>query len=63
MTPQLLVVDAPLSEVLVVLTRARAVVIVDAEPRRAQAADARVRFLARPFTADRLMSEIGLVRG
>ena len=61
--PQLLIVDAPQSDVLVALPRVRALVIVDDEPRRKQFAGARVRFLARPFTAARLVAEVGLVRG
>ena len=60
--PQLLIVDAPQSDVLVALPRARARVIVDDEPRREQLAGARVRFLARPFTADQLVAEVGLAR-
>jgi DNA-binding response OmpR family regulator len=60
--PHILVVDAPQSEVLVALPGVRAVVIVDDAPCRAQASDARVRFLARPFSTDQLVAEIGLVR-
>ena len=60
--PQLLIVDAPQSDVLVALPRVRALVIVDDEPRREQSADARVRFLARPFTAHQLVTEVGLLR-
>jgi DNA-binding NtrC family response regulator len=61
--PQLLIVDAPMSELLVALPLARALVIVDNEPRREQAADARVRFLARPFTADQLVSAVSAATG
>lgn len=60
--PQLLIVDAPQSGVLVALPRVRALVIVDDEPHREQLAGARVRFLARPFTADQLVAEVDLVR-
>ena len=60
--PQLLIVDAEMSEVLVALPQVRAVVMVDDEPRREQPADARVRFLARPFSADQLVTEVGLAR-
>ena len=59
--PQVLIVDATQADVLVALPRARAVVLVDDDPRREQNADARVRFLARPFTADQLVTEVGLV--
>ena len=61
-SPQLLVVDANHSEVLVALPHARALVLVDDDPRREQKVDARVRFLARPFTADQLVGEVNLVR-
>jgi hypothetical protein len=60
--PHVLVVDATLGEVLVALPRARAIVLVDDDPRREPAADARVRFLARPFTADQLVTEVELLR-
>ena len=61
-SPQLLIVDAPQSDLLVALPRVRALLIVDDEPRREQLAGARVRFLARPFTADQLVAEVDLVR-
>ena len=61
--PKLLIVDAAQSDVLVALTRVRAVVLVDDEPRREQLAGARVRFVSRPFTANQLVAEVGLVRG
>ena len=60
-TPHLLIVDASESDVLVALPRARALVIVDDEPRHDQRADAQVRFLALPFTADQLVAEVGLI--
>ena len=60
--PQLLIVDATQTEVLVALPQARAVVLVDDDPRRDQPTDARVRFLARPFTAEQLLTEVGLVQ-
>lgn len=60
--PHLLVIDALMIEMVVALPLARALVIVDNEPRREQAADARVRFLARPFTADQLVTAVSLVR-
>ena len=61
-SPQVLVVDAPETEALMALPRVRAVVMVDEETRREQSEDARVRFLARPFTADQLVAEVGLAR-
>jgi hypothetical protein len=59
--PQVMVVDARLSDVLIALPHARAVVLVDDDPRREQPADAPIRFLARPFTADQLVAEVAAV--
>ena len=54
----LLVVDAPLCELLMALPEMRAIVIVDNEPRRERRSGARVRFLARPFSGDALNDEV-----
>ena len=56
--PDLLVVDEPERDVLVLLSQLRAVLIVDDVPRGAPAFGAHVRPLARPFTAERLVGEI-----
>ena len=58
-SPDLLVVDEPEREVLAPLSHLRAVIIVDDVPRGAPALGARVRPLARPFTAERLVAEVG----
>jgi hypothetical protein len=47
-----------MSELLVALPLARALVIVDHEPRREQTIGARVRFLTRPFTTDQLVTAV-----
>ena len=57
-SPELLVVDEPASDVLVRLSHLRAIVIVDDVPHGAPASG-QVRLLARPFTAERLMAEVG----
>jgi|RhiMetdeSRZDD1v2_1073273.scaffolds.fasta_scaffold26020_7 hypothetical protein len=58
-SPALLVVDAPESEVLVTLSQVRAIVIVDDVPRHAPSFGPWIRFLARPFTGDGLVAEVG----
>jgi hypothetical protein len=58
----LLIIDAPQGDVLMALSRVRAVVIVDDLPRRPQLDGARVRFLARPFTAHQVVAEVDRVR-
>ena len=57
-SPALLVVDDGESDVLVRLSHLRAVVIVDDVPHGAQASGTHHRMLARPFTADRLITEV-----
>jgi hypothetical protein len=61
--PELLVVDEPESNVLATLSEVRAIVIVDDVPHGAPASGTRVRFLARPFTAEGLVAEIGQLLG
>jgi hypothetical protein len=61
--PELLVVDEPESDVLVSLSKLRAIVIVDDVPLDAGAQETRVRLLARPFTADGLLTEVGQLLG
>lgn len=56
--PALLVVDDRERHVLLSLSEVRAIVIVDDVPHEPAAAGARVRLLARPFTAERLMEEV-----
>jgi hypothetical protein len=58
-SPELLVVDEPASDVLVRLSQLRAILIVDDVPHGAPASGTQVRLLARPFTADGLMAEVG----
>jgi len=55
--PQLLIVDAREGAMLALRLRLRVIHIVDDEPRYASA-DARVRHLARPFSAARLLAEV-----
>jgi hypothetical protein len=55
-----LVVDEPERDVVATLSSLRAIVIVDDVPHGAQASAAtRVRLLARPFTAEGLVAEVG----
>lgn len=61
--PDLLVVDAPESQILATLSQVRAVVIVDDVPRGSPASLARVRLLARPFTGDGLVHEVDQLLG
>jgi hypothetical protein len=61
-SPQLLIVDEPEGEILAVLSRLRAIVIVDDMPRRAPP-EARLRLLARPFAAEGLLAEVGRLLG
>lgn len=58
-----LVVDEPESEVLAALPQLPAIVIVDDVPRGAQASGIHVRLLARPFTAEGLLAEVGQLLG
>ena len=53
-----LIVDEPERYVVTALSRLRAIVIVDDVPRAAPLSGARVRLIARPFTADGLGAEI-----
>jgi len=62
-SPALLVVDAPERDVVSELSQLRAIVIVDDVPHGEPAAGARVHLLARPFTADGLMTEVGRLLG
>jgi hypothetical protein len=62
-SPELLVVDEPESDVLVALSHLRAIVIVDDVPRGAPASATLVRLLARPFTAEGLVAEVGQLLG
>ncbi len=61
--PDLLVVDEPERDVLAPLSQLRAVIIVDDVPRGGPALRAHVRPLARPFTAERLVAEVGQLLG
>jgi hypothetical protein len=61
--PELLVVDEPERNVLVTLSELRAIVIVDDVPHGAPASGTRVRLLARPFTAEGLVAEVGQLLG
>ena len=58
-SPDLLVVDEPERDVLAALSQVRAIVIVDDVPRETPASGTHVRLLARPFTAERLVAEVG----
>ena len=58
-SPDLLVVDEPEREVLTRLSELRAVLIVDEVPHGAPAFAPHVRLLSRPFTAERLLAEVG----
>jgi hypothetical protein len=62
-SPALLMVDAPEGDVVVLLSELRAVVIVDDVPHGVTAAGSRVHLLARPFTAEGLMTEVGQLLG
>jgi hypothetical protein len=62
-SPDLLVVDEPEREVLTTLSRLRAIVIVDDVPRGEPALGTHVRLLTRPFTAERLVAEVGQLLG
>jgi hypothetical protein len=61
--PDLFIVDEPERDVLVALSDVRAIVIVDDVPRDAPASGARLRQLARPFTGEGLLAEVGLLLG
>jgi hypothetical protein len=56
--PQLLIVDEPEREILAVLSRIRAILVVDDLPPHARP-EARLRRLVRPFTAEKLLVEVG----
>ena len=53
-----LIVDEREGAILAVLSRLRAILLVDDVPRCAPP-DARLRLLARPFSAERLLAEVG----
>jgi hypothetical protein len=58
-SPDVLVADEPESDIVATLWKVRAIVIVDDVPRDEVALEARVRLLARPFTAEGLLAEVG----
>ena len=60
--PELLIVDEPERDVLLTLSQLRAVVIVDDVPHGAPSSGTR-RLLARPFTAEGLVAEVGQLLG
>jgi len=62
-SPDLLVVDEPERGVLAALSQLRAVIIVDDVPRDMPALGTQVRLLVRPFTAERLVAEVGQLLG
>jgi hypothetical protein len=62
-SPDLLIVDDPERHVLSPLSQLRAIVIVDDVPRGPPALGTHVRFLVRPFTAERLVGELGELLG
>jgi DNA-binding NarL/FixJ family response regulator len=61
--PELLVVDEPERDVLVMLPHLGAILLVDDVPRETPGADRRVRLLARPFSADALVSAVARLSG
>jgi hypothetical protein len=61
--PELIVVDEPERDVLAALPHLGAILLVDEVPRGASGAGPRVRLLARPFSADALMSEVARLSG
>jgi hypothetical protein len=58
-SPDFLVVDEPERGVLVTLSHLRAIVIVDDVPRGVPAEGRRLRLIARPFTGEGLVAEVG----
>ena len=58
-SPDLLVVDEPEREVFATLPQLRAIVIVDDEPHGPPTSGTHPRLLARPFTAEGLVAEVG----
>jgi hypothetical protein len=62
-SPELLVVDEPERDVLVTLPQLRAIVIVDDVPHGAPGVGTRLRLLARPFTTEGLVAEVGQLLG
>jgi len=62
-SPAFLVVDEPEGEVVAALANLRAIVIVDDVPHGAAATGRRIRYLARPFTAEGLLAEVGELLG
>ena len=62
-SPELLVVDEPQRDVVVPLSKVRAIVVVDDVPHDAPGSEERVRLLARPFTAEGLVAEVAQVLG
>ncbi len=62
-SPECLVVDEPQRDVVATLTQLPAIVIVDDVPRGTTTWGARVRLLARPFTAEGLLAEVDQLLG
>lgn len=62
-SPAFLVVDEPERDVVARLSLLRAIVIVDDVPRGSAASGARLRLLARPFTAETMLGEVGRLLG
>jgi hypothetical protein len=60
---EILIVDEPEGDVLVRLPQLRAIVIVDDVPRGVPANGTPFRLLARPFTAEGLLAEVGRLLG
>jgi DNA-binding NarL/FixJ family response regulator len=61
--PELLVVDEPERAVLAAGSPFRAILLVDDVPHGASSTDPRLRLLARPFTAEELVAEVGRMIG
>ena len=61
--PELLVVDEPERAVLAAGSPFRAILLVDDVPHDASSTDTRLRLLARPFTAEELVAEVGRMLG
>jgi hypothetical protein len=62
-SPELLVADEPERAVTAALSQLRAIVIVDDVPHGAAGVGTRLRLLARPFTAEGLVAEVGRLLG
>jgi hypothetical protein len=62
-SPTLLIVGEPQGAIVDRLADVHAIVIVDDVPRNTSASGAQHRLLARPFTAERLLAEVGQLLG